>query len=1020
MEPNEAQKRAINFPFDKPLKVVAGAGTGKTLALTLRYVRCLGSLGIPPRNLLALTFSNKAAAEMRDRILQEASHQGLGGPEDFAEGFVGTFHSFAARLLREHSVLAGIDPGFRVAQTLDARLVWMDVIREYLGTSSTHPTGVPYERADLLQKHVYHFVLSLKDSAVSPEAFLKAALEGASLFASHLSGVLPEVGERKRQALSERALAEARYEEDMARVVYDLYRAYQAAMRSRGLLDFGDLLLEAVLLLEGREDLRETLRESYRYIMVDEFQDTNTAQFRLVSLLSEPNMANVTVVGDEKQAIYGWRNARVENVEDFQAEAWGGGTVNLNINYRSFGDILDVAHSSITRSERFSSRAQEIRLVPHRGFAHDSRVALVHAASVEAEAAHVAEEIARAQEEGTPYRGMAILMRSVKTSGRPFEDALRSRGIPYETIGGTGFYDRQEVRDVLAFLRVAHDPYDNVALVRLMQRPPFSMGDRLIYQIASAEAARAVGDRGGLYLFDALMASENPEALRLVGFLKNLIARRSRLTLGDLLVYALEESGYARYLYSLPGDEGRRALGNIAKVINGASAFEREGPLRGIGDFARYVLFTLDDDVEEPEAAPSGLDVVSIMTVHQAKGLEFPRVFVVDAREGRFPVKPRYPHFHFESSTGLTVKADPEGENTLKFAGDGIPSWPSRVKAFSREIREEERRLWYVALTRAMDHLWVSCSGEPGEFFQEAAGEVQEGRLPAEFREADRGPDGAPAPGRTAMAQAPSVPSAMIRKQGPKPRVSMSFSALRAYLSCPRRYRALYQWGLDAVPRLQRGAAGRNASVMGRLIHGAIRLYHVKGRPNDEAVLAEAARFEGLTEAEYREHYRERALELFGGYLRTELSLSHPDPGDLERPFRWRLETEGVVLEVSGVIDRVERRPDEVWLVDYKTGGLGEKEMEIYGHQMHIYRMAVGETQPDLSSSRMFLLGLPEGALWQVPDTEARTRALLVDVAARVAGNRDEPVVPGKMEACPYCELAPYCCPGVWPGQCGC
>lgn len=1006
-QPNEAQREAIEFPFDRPLKIVAGPGTGKTAVLTLRYTEAIRRLGCSPRDILALTFSNKAAAEMKERIIKEACQQGLAREQDFAEAFIGTFHSFANRLLKENSVAAALDPGFSVAEGAEASLVWLEVLHGYLG-GKTWPQGLPYEKQGFFRDDLYRFILSLKDSAVSPQEFLEVAQKGIGLLPEYLSNIWGRLSKSKRDSLQQRVSQEAEYEEIMVRAVYDLFKRYREALRERSLLDFGDLLLEAVSLLDSRPDVVAALREAFRHILVDEFQDTNAAQFRLLSMVARPNMCNVTVVGDEKQAIYGWRNARVENVEDFKAEEWGGKSVSLKVNYRSYGQILEVAHFSITRSDRFFPRASEVELEPHRGMSPHVPVVLARATEPETEARFVAETVARAGESGVPYEDIALLMRSVKTSAKPFEDALRQRGIPYHTIGGAGFYDRQEVKDILAFLRVARDVYDNVALVRVMQRPPFLMGDRLIYDMASSETARLPGDRGGLYLYDALKASDHEEARRLVNFLQDLAISSYSMSLRDLCLWAIEESGYAEYLYTLPAEECSQALSNILRVLHLIAKFHESHLLGSLDDFLRYLEFSLEEDLDEPDVS-SGLNAVRIMTVHQAKGLEFSHVFLVDAQKGRFPLRARHDALHF-SERGLVVKNNLEGEKTLKYVPEGIPGWPSQAEVSLRDDKEEERRLWYVALTRAKNRLWVSGSGEAGEFLNELYEETSKGGLPVELVEAvcedqARKPLSPP----RVVIPASFSEGAEAALPATKPDVSLSFSALRTYLSCPRRYRALYCWGLGRLPR-PGGSGGLDPARLGRLVHEAIRLFHLRAKPSElEGVLLEAASAEGLSRGEYLKTYHARAHELLTVYLSTDLAESDVSPEDMEKGFHWKLESHDIRLHLGGIVDRVERRPGEIWLVDYKTGEV-QDEWEIYCHQMRLYKMALSAMEPEVSGSRMFFLELTTGDLLEVTEgNDSKTYGLLFEVARRLALNEDQPVLPGGMKACRYCEITPYC-----------
>lgn len=367
----------------------------------------------------------------------------------------------------------------------------------------------------------------------------------------------------------------------------------------------------------------------------------------------------------------------------------------------------------------------------------------------------------------------------------------------------------------------------------------------------------------------------------------------------------------------------------------------------------------------------------------------------------------------------MIVRKDIQGEETLKFSPKGIPGWPSQREACERDSWDEERRVWYVALTRAKDRLWITASGEAGRFFRELTESLSPDAVVEVQEEAALATGGA-APISVSPPKAKKILAGVVATlpqlspasgRPVKARLSLSFSALRAYLTCPRRYRALYQWSLQPLPRA--GEGGIDASLLGRMVHRAIMWYHLRGKPRDASTLVEeAALIEGLSPGEeYRRLYHGRAMELFQGYLGTELAQDTPDPQDLERELRWRLEAGGIVVEFTGVVDRIRRGTGtSPAIIDYKTGNVREA-MDIYAHQVRLYRMAAANLDPGLEGAKMFLLELPEGSLWEIPEGDSDTLALLSDVARRIRDGNDEEVVPGRREACHYCEIAGWCLP---------
>lgn len=775
---NLTQQEAVEYTIDAPLKVIAGAGTGKTMVLTHRFVHIMKTHpDIAPYNILALTFTNKAAAEMKERIITLAQKECVIRSDAgwSPQLWVDTFHSFCGRILRENAFEAGLDPNFTVINEADIRQIHHRIVEDLvnlrLNTDEFRPDEYRYVGFDnpmFLYSPLLNFISKLKDQLISPDQFRELAEIGNSAYYGKLLELFNEainsadVASKTKSALKERLEKnlpyECGFEAEMIELIYHVYIAYQSHLSRNDMMDFSDLIFRAYALLDGNERIRQRYQQQFKYILVDEFQDTNEAQLELLRLLARDDiLSNVTVVGDDKQAIYGWRNARVENVDDFDADTWGGRSLSISQNYRSYGEILEVAHVSITHDEKFMKRSETIKLEPARlGMANKPIVVMYEAGSREQEAAFVASEIIKLLKTDVELDDIVILMRGLRWV-KVYEDALRSSHIPYRTTGGTGFYDRQEIKDILAYLRVIDNPFDTEALIRVLKRPPVGLNDLSLYHLSKQRR-----DEG--QLFDVLSRAneilEDRNAVRRIDGFLNLLEEMWKI-LGEggilyLVSRLLDISGYLKYIHGKASDERERSLANIKKLLLMASEFERKHPFGDLRDFVQYVQFSMEQLVIEAEAGlESGRKAVQIMTVHQAKGLEFDVVFIINIMGKSFPTTPRHPRFAFSEEDGLIINDDLDGKKFLKYEPYdlkknsylyqkyGITNYYERFKG---EHLSEERRIFYVATTRARHLLYLSCPGarksdtERGrgtDFFQEIQDDLADTANICQFRRFD-------------------------------------------------------------------------------------------------------------------------------------------------------------------------------------------------------------------------------------------------------------------------------------------
>jgi DNA helicase II / ATP-dependent DNA helicase PcrA len=669
---NASQREAVTHPGG-PLLVVAGAGTGKTRVLTRRFA-WLVEQGTRPEHVLALTFSNGAAAEMRERL--EALIQA-----PWEELWVATFHSFCTRLLQEEALEAGIDPFVSPVTPADRLALMLDRIEDL--TLRRHEIrGNP---APLLASFVRR-IDRLKDEMVSAERYERWARE---------LGQRAQSGGDAERAGAERELEFAQVYADHDRLLAD-----------HGALDFGDLILHAFRLLHEKPHVRERVAARFQHVLVDEYQDTNFAQGALLRLLCQEHR-NVTAVGDDDQAIYRFRGASQKNMLDFQREYEDCKVVRLERNYRSGQQILDAASAVVAGGgERI-----EKRLRGGKG----GEVSFWRCRSEGAQAQTVAAEVERlVAQEGVPPEEICVLVRSVKNEGSTIGSALEERAVPFRLMGAAAYFQRTEVRDLLAWLRLLADPSDSGAVVRALTRPPIELRSVDIARLTQLARRRRLDMVAGM-----VAACDGPQLSpegrdRVQAFLKLYRSASAAFTemRPDVFVHRLvERIGLRRQqVFAAQADTVERLV-NIAKLSDLARAYMRRQPEAATRDFVRYVAAMADAGLREEEVSPDGLaPAVQVMTMHSAKGREFDHVFVLGLSASRMP-------------------------GPWRPTGDGVPDELLResLPEDGRSAHEHElRRLLHVAMTRARKGLvlaWAEVGerARPSPFYEEARAALRAG-----------------------------------------------------------------------------------------------------------------------------------------------------------------------------------------------------------------------------------------------------------------------------------------------------
>ncbi|MDO4553058.1 MAG: UvrD-helicase domain-containing protein, partial [Bacillota bacterium] len=619
---NPRQREAATHT-EGPLMILAGAGSGKTSTMTCRIAYLIREKGVSPYNILAVTFTNKAAGEMKERV--EAI---LGGGVNI---WIMTFHAACLRILRISGSQGGLRPDF-----------------------------VVYDPAD--QKAVVKSCAKARnvDSKMYPEAY-----------------VLSVISDCKEKGLTPEQYEEQNGDSPKGKVLAGLYRAYEKVLAENNAMDFDDLLLKTVRLLETCPEVLRQYQERFHYIMVDEYQDTNQMQYRFIKLLAAGHH-NLCIVGDDDQCIYQWRGADIRNILNFERDFPGTKVVKLEQNYRSCSNILDAANSVI----RHNAGRKEKTLWTDRE--PGDKLRYYRADDDREEARYVAAEIDRLQAGGRRWEDFtnptganakarkwsefAVLYRT-NAQSRRFEEALTALEIPYRVLGGWRYYDRKEVKDLMAYMRLVQNPADDLSLTRIINEPRRGVGEKTL------EKFRAMAQVQGQSLFDAFGEPEVRASLpektgalvgQMVGLLRSLAEQKDQMKISDIYDALLTQTGYAKALQDQGTPEAEGRMENLLEFKSLILDFEEDYPQSGLTEFMERVALMSDIDNHDPRE-----DAVTLMTLHSAKGLEFPVVFMPGLEEGLFPGWRAY-----EKADGL----------------------------------EEERRLCYVGMTRAKERLYLTSA----------------------------------------------------------------------------------------------------------------------------------------------------------------------------------------------------------------------------------------------------------------------------------------------------------------------
>ena len=603
---NDKQKEAV-LATEGPCLVIAGAGSGKTKVLTHKIAYLISEKNVKPYNILAITFTNKAASEMKQRVEKIVG--------DVAqEMWMGTFHSICVRILRRFIDRIGFDTSFLIFDTSDQKTVVKECLK----------------------------ALNIDDKTFSDRS------------------VLSEISNAKNEMLTPKAYQTKYSGEFRKEKIGQVYELYQKRLRENNAIDFDDIINYTIDILSENPDVLQYYTEKSKYVLVDEYQDTNKAQFTLVTMLAS-RYGNITVVGDNDQGIYSFRGADISNILNFEKDFPGTKIIKLEQNYRCTGNILKAANAVIKHNE--NKYEKKLWTENEEG----SLPCLYQAEDEYDEANYVVKQIEHLKtEEYLKPKDFVILYR-MNAQSRAIEDILRRENIPYKIVGGLKFYERKEIKDTIAYLRLIHNTSDNLSLKRIINEPKRGIGK------TSLDKIQEISDRTGTSMYEIIKHAEEFELNRVkanaeefINLIEELRLKKQELSISELLKEVLNKSGYTRALELENSVEAETRMQNLEEFLTVAIEFEEESADNTLPEFLESI--TLSSDVDEMQ---DGDNTVTLMTLHSAKGLEFPVVFLVGMEEGIFP-----------------------GSKSI-----GEP-----------QALEEERRLFYVGITRAKQFLHLTCA----------------------------------------------------------------------------------------------------------------------------------------------------------------------------------------------------------------------------------------------------------------------------------------------------------------------
>jgi DNA helicase-2/ATP-dependent DNA helicase PcrA len=956
---NKEQLEAVEYG-EGPLLIIAGAGTGKTTVITERIKYLVSSDKAKPSEILALTFTDKAAREMEERV-------DVAMPYGYTDMWISTFHSFCDRVLRQEAIHIGLDPGYKLMTEAETTQFLIKNLFKF-DLKYFRPLGNPTKFVSGMLQHFSR----LKDEDVSPEEYIRFAQS------------------QKSKVKSQKLEAD---EIEKTLELAEAYQTYEKLKVKEGVMDFGDLISNTLKLFRTRKNILGQYQEQFKYILVDEFQDTNYAQYALLKVLAPLNkIPNLTVVGDDSQSIYKFRGAAVSNILQFMEEYKNARQVILTKNYRSTQTILNHAYKLIKHNDPdtlevklgISKDLEGIRKV------EEIPIEFLHTDRVENEAEQVANKIKnlKLKIKNLEYKDIAILVRA-NNHADPFVRALSRAGIPYQFLGPGQLFRQPEVKDLIAYLKVLYNFEDNVALYRVLTMDHFDISARDLVAINN------YGRKMNLSLFEAcevvskIFVSQKTKD-KISDFVE-MVHRHLKLlptqTAGQILYYFLEDSGFLKKLTEYKSPIEEKQAQNISRFFDRLRTYEvdhEDASVQAVVDWINLSM-TLGESPLATNIDWTEENRVNILTAHSAKGLEFPVVFLVNLVSGRFPTRERREQI-------------PIPEELIK-----------EILPVGDYHEQEERRLFYVGMTRARDRLYLTAANYYGEgkrerkissFVIEALGELGIKKLESKrLREEEIQ--------QLSILdwQKPKAPELPITNY----QLSityLSFSQIETFNTCPLQYRYRYTQRIPVPPSATQS--------FGDSVHKTLRDFYQKLKGGEELTkddLLKILDFKWLSQG-YASKAHEQKMKiqaqrmLSGFYDKFDAKII---PKDLEQSFIIKVNPE---LKIGGKIDRVDEVGGKLEIIDYKTGKVFDQKIVDNSLQMTVYALAAtdkgiyGKKPEEIILTFYFLDTLEKRSTKRTDEQLKQAKKQLWQKAKEIEKSSFEPT-PSNM--CDFCEYKLLC-----------
>ncbi len=879
---NEEQKKAVTFGKG-PLLIIAGAGTGKTTVVTERIKYLITSKKARPDEILALTFTEKASREMEERV-------DIGLPFGTTQMWISTFHAFCDRILRSDAMNIGLDPGFKLMTEAETIL--------------------------LLRKNIFKFDLKYYRPLGNPMKFITGMLQHFSRLKDEDISTSEYIDWAKTQSDDEEQEVE-KYKE-----LTQAYRTYEELKVKEGVADYSDLISNTLKLFRTRKTILKRYQEQFKYILIDEFQDTNFAQNELAILLAGSHK-NITVVGDDDQAIYRWRGAAISNIIQFRKQFPKAKIVVLTKNYRSTKEILDRSYDLIQNNnpdrlevaEKIDKKLESMRRMK------GEKIEVVYTERMEDEAEAVAKEIARLafsqlvipgqarnDKMGYEWKDFAILVRA-NNHAEPFVRALSRHGIPYQFLGPGQLFKQPEVKDLIAYLKVLYNFEDNVAMYRVLTMDWLDLPARDIAVLVNNSR------KLGISLFESCEKNSEGKTKKIVDMIHRHFGLIKKESAGQILYYFLQDSNLLTQYTMYKTDKEEKMALNIAKFFDKLKTYE--GSHEDASVFAVVDWIDLAMNLgESPMASDTDWtenNAVNILTIHSAKGLEFPVVFLVNLVDARFPTRERKEQIPIPDA--LVKEILPVGDYHM----------------------EEERRLFYVGMTRARDRLFLTAAKYYGEgkrekrlspFIGEAIGEevVSKSQSVNVSNKANQ----------LRLLDWEKKEEQQEEKPIRQPVTYLSYSQLSTFGTCPLQYKYRYILRIPVPP----SAALTFGDTMHRTVRAFYELVKAGEKPTKDILLNLLEKHWsslGYGDRGYEEKMKKHGLELLEGFYEKGYDPARI-PKDLEASFKIHITPS---LTLGGRIDRVDTFPDgKLEIIDYKTGQAPKTRDPGSDPQLTVYALA--------------------------------------------------------------------------------